>query len=262
MTFAYTDLDKVRITEAVGGQCDFQSTKDHVQDFRNLEYLKRKYIAYDLHLRTLAEYVRLQRIPQGLRVNLCPTLFSSEKEYCSKWESILNKCSTDLMLATMERLQQEIPVIKREAEQAEKELKEQFTAAVVADGLRKLTDQMEKFDAELRQRKRSKFQPDAADYTTGNVYSWQWRVSEATSARRGSLGNSYRCRYPSRSGAGSTRERSDSASTSLSSASSQSSFLGGSLMANDMPGTGNIEGAESTEIKRKKPPTQYSSKQW
>ncbi|OCT55226.1 hypothetical protein XELAEV_18003749mg [Xenopus laevis] len=93
MTFAYSDLDKSRITEAVGGSTDFLNTKDCKQNFRELENSQRKSVVYDLHLRTLSEYVKINRIPRGLRVHLRPTLFAEDKDFCQKWEAIINKCS-------------------------------------------------------------------------------------------------------------------------------------------------------------------------
>ncbi|OCT80022.1 hypothetical protein XELAEV_18026838mg [Xenopus laevis] len=68
MTFAYSDLDKSRITEALGGSTDFLNAKDCKHKFRELEHSHRKSVAYDLHLRTLSEYGKMNRIPRGLRV--------------------------------------------------------------------------------------------------------------------------------------------------------------------------------------------------
>ncbi|OCT70287.1 hypothetical protein XELAEV_18037209mg [Xenopus laevis] len=154
MTFAYSDQDVKRITDAVRGQNEFLNSKDCFQEFRALERLQPKHTAYDLHLRTLAEYVKLQRIPRGLRAHLSPTLFSDNEEYCTgKWEAIINKCSLDLM-----QLQIALPEVKGETERMEESIQNSFETAVVA---------------EVESRKRNKFQRDAEDYKTGTAYRWR-----------------------------------------------------------------------------------------
>ncbi|OCT71476.1 hypothetical protein XELAEV_18034452mg [Xenopus laevis] len=163
MTFAYTDQDAKRITESVSGPNEFLTAKDCIQEFRTLEQLQRKYIAYDLHLRTLAEYVKLQRVPRGLRVQLHPTLFSDKQEYRNKWEAIVNKCSLDLMLLTMEHLQQALPDIKDETSKMEDSIRNAFPLPTVSSGMTKLTDHLARFRTEVESRKRSKFQRDAGD---------------------------------------------------------------------------------------------------
>ncbi|OCT89507.1 hypothetical protein XELAEV_18018128mg [Xenopus laevis] len=173
MTFAYSDQDAKRITDAVVRQNEFLNSKDCFQEFHVLERLQRIYIAYDLHLRTLAEYVKLQRIPRGLRAHLSPTLFSDNDQYCTKWEAIVNKCSLDLMLLTMEQLQSALPEVKGEADRAEENIRNSFAIPAVSGGMAKLTDHLAKFRAEVEGRKRNKFKRDAEDYKAGNVYRWK-----------------------------------------------------------------------------------------
>ncbi|OCT56066.1 hypothetical protein XELAEV_18002718mg [Xenopus laevis] len=132
IAFAYTDLDKTRITEAVCGSTEFLNMKD---------------------CKTLAEYMKVNRIPRGLRVCLCPTLFASDKEFCKRWEAIINKCSSDQMLATMEHLQ-----IERKE---------------------KLAHHIQCFRTEVEKRKSTKFQRNANDYSSGRVYRWVRSTQES-----------------------------------------------------------------------------------
>ncbi|OCT74270.1 hypothetical protein XELAEV_18033230mg, partial [Xenopus laevis] len=216
MSFAYTDMDKIRITEAVSGHSDFLNVKDCKHQFRELERLKHKTISYDLHLRTLSEYVKVQRIPRGLRVCLCPTLFSQEQEFREKWESIINKCSNDLMLLTMERLQKELPELACAADGEMDAIRTSFPADAVTEGTEKLADHLDKFRAEVEVRKRIKFQRDTMDYTTGRVYRWVHSSHSASPNQR-----------PPRMSVPRGDERSDH-SHSTSASSTSSLFLGGS----------------------------------
>ncbi|OCT65677.1 hypothetical protein XELAEV_18041913mg [Xenopus laevis] len=242
MTFAYSDLDKSRITEAVGGSTDFLNVKDCKQNFRELENSQRKSVAYDVHLRTLSEYVRINRIPRGLRVHLRPTLFAEDKDFCQRWEAIINKCSLDLMLATMERLQKELPAIQQQIVSQELEMRNSFPPEIVAEGTEKLADHVKKFRSEVEARKRSKFQRDAGDYSTGNVYRWNRPSHDGMGGNKRSLGTRGGHKAHPPRGYSPTRPRSDSNSTT-------SSFLSGS-QATDA--TSEEEGAqgENTEKKR------------
>ncbi|CAJ0922543.1 unnamed protein product [Ranitomeya imitator] len=76
-----------------------------IQDY---EREQRRKTALQLHYLTLAEYHKVQRIHRGLRTNLRPTLFQDNPEFCQKFKGILNKCSMDIILLTIEYLQKEI----------------------------------------------------------------------------------------------------------------------------------------------------------
>ncbi|OCT74496.1 hypothetical protein XELAEV_18033476mg [Xenopus laevis] len=129
-------------------------------------------IVYDLHLCTLAEYYKLQRIPRGLRSHLRPSMFSDDMDFKNKWEAILNKCSMDIMLLMMERLQKEMPSLTAKIEDAERKTR----AAVPAEQFQavqpKLEESLRHFRLKLEARKRGKFHRDETDYTEGRVYRW------------------------------------------------------------------------------------------
>ncbi|OCT57842.1 hypothetical protein XELAEV_18002932mg [Xenopus laevis] len=233
MTFAYSDQDAKRITDAVQGQNEFLNSKDCFQEFRALERLQRKYTAYDLHLRTLAEY-----------------------EYCTKWEAIINKCSLDLMLLTMEQLQVALPEVKRETEQMEESIRNSFETAVVSGGMTKLSDHIGKFRAEVESRKRNKFQHDAEDYKTGTVYRWK------TKGYGQSLKSRKPMYQPQQRGYAERREKTgQSGSVPGSPASTSStSFLDGSQATATLEEE-NTEGANTTK-KQQRSYNRHRPKRW
>ncbi|OCT77876.1 hypothetical protein XELAEV_18028973mg, partial [Xenopus laevis] len=216
---------------------------------------QRKYVAYDLHLRTLAEYMKVNRIPRGLRVRLCPTLFASDKEFCTRWEAIINKCSSDLMLATMERLQTELPGIKKQIESVETEIRNAFAPDVVAQVKEKLAPHMQGFRTEVETRKRSKFQRDANDYSNGRVYRWR-HPTQVPFGDGGFTAGERQTRPKQRRGDDiSPGPRSESASSSA------SSFLGGSQTTEVAPGV-REEGEKSITKKKGQAAARYRRKQW
>ncbi|XP_053567789.1 zinc finger B-box domain-containing protein 1 [Bombina bombina] len=132
----------------------------------------KKKMMLELHAIILSEYHKVQRIPRGLRMSTCPTLFSDRKEYTDKFESILNKCSFDLITWTVEFAQREIDIYKAQINQQ----KEQMVKNLLLDEYKKVVMEVEKsvsdYRKHLESRKRTKFIRDEQDYSHGTVYRW------------------------------------------------------------------------------------------
>ncbi|OCT65671.1 hypothetical protein XELAEV_18041907mg [Xenopus laevis] len=114
-----------------------------------------------------------------------------------------------------------------------------FPPEDVAEGMTKLTDHLEKFRSEVEARKRTKFQRDASDYTSGRVYRWAYSPYATSPNRR-----------PSRMPHAGGEERHDQSRST--SGSTNSSFLGGSQATG---GTSEDDGgaAENTRGKAPRP---------
>ncbi|OCT77041.1 hypothetical protein XELAEV_18032244mg [Xenopus laevis] len=209
---------------------------------QDLEKIKRKQIAYELHAQTLGEYVKCKRIPRGLRSHLRPSMFTNNAQFCQKWEAILNKCSLDLMVAIIEEIQKELPRVIHSSEEVETKLRNHASPAVVAEGKKKLTDHLQSFRTEVQTRKRNKFQRDAADYEDGVVYKWVPYRNEYPAANRRPQNPAKKAKETRRVRA--STEASDSQDTSL-------SFLGGSQgsITPDREDT-NVEGENTTRKKQ------------
>lgn len=175
----------------------------------------------------------------------------------------MNKCSFDLMLATMEQLQKTLPEIKAEIEAKEQVIRNSFTGEVVIGGMEKLAEHLENFRKEVESRKRHKFQRDAADYAAGSVYRWsltngrpnmQW--NRGRERYRGHADGEHRTRRSPQEDA-TTRARSTSASTT---STTSLSFLEASQASGPPEG----ENAEGANIKKatKKGPYRRRRKQW
>ncbi|XP_071969603.1 uncharacterized protein [Engystomops pustulosus] len=140
---------------------------------RDFEREYRKFTAYKLHCATLTEYYKVERIPRGLRCNLFPTLFKDDTEFCKNFESILNKCSFDLILLTVETLQAKIT----ETSNLLKSIEQQLSSSLPPDDWTKLKDKVDQtiseFRVETENKKRTKFLRDTEDYQQKRVYKWQ-----------------------------------------------------------------------------------------
>ncbi|XP_069824428.1 uncharacterized protein [Dendropsophus ebraccatus] len=140
---------------------------------RTYERELKRITSLELHSATLAEYHRVQRIPRGLRVNLRPTLFSENQDYCTKFEGILNKCSMDIILLSLQFLDQAIRDCNTRISTMETQLQNSLTPEDWS-ALKQNTDKTTNdFKVKLEDKKRNKFFRDTEDYLRDQVYKWQ-----------------------------------------------------------------------------------------
>ncbi|KAM4044669.1 uncharacterized protein ACNLHF_008567 [Anomaloglossus baeobatrachus] len=145
------------------------------EEVRSRDYLRelKRNAALELHSVTLAEYHRAQRIPRGLRVSLRPTLFSENPDYCKSFEAILNKCSFDIILLTIDYLQKELDTVDTNIKGIEDQLAQTLNATALEELKTKYSTTVTEFSASLQIRKRDKFLRDQEDYNKKRVYKWQ-----------------------------------------------------------------------------------------
>lgn len=81
---------------------DIQQAATSHTTYNDLIKLLEKDKRLELHAITLSDYWRKEMIPRGLRLNKFPSFGKDNPDFKNKWESILNKCSLDLMLLLIE----------------------------------------------------------------------------------------------------------------------------------------------------------------
>lgn len=172
-SFVYDDTTAGNIISKVKFSSEFLHVPTNEFKSRDYERIWRKQVSNELHCSTLAEYYKSNRIPRGLRSNLRPTLFSDNPDFCTKFEGIINKCSFDIILLTIEFLQKAL----EENTDKIKAIEEQITASLSSEEWLKLKDKVAKTTEEFKKNteivKRQKFVRDAEDYHQKRVYRWQ-----------------------------------------------------------------------------------------
>lgn len=201
-SFAYEATAADAIVSHVTHTSDFLHTPSQELRTRDLERVSKKLVAHELHSATLAEYYRTNKIPRGLRSNLQPTLFKEKEDYRKKFEQILNKCSFDLMVLTIEFLENSIKETKEELTSIETQLSTSLNTEEWTTLKQKTDKFLNDFRKITEERKRSKFLRDTEDYATNRVYRW----SDNTRAPRW---RTY-YRHPESASSGSESERSTS----------------------------------------------------
>ncbi|CAJ0928794.1 unnamed protein product [Ranitomeya imitator] len=121
-TYVYDDATGSTILSKIKTKTDFLHLPSKDAKSRDWEKERKRLIGYDLHCATLGEYHRQGKIPRGLRCNLRPTLFSENEKYCATFQKILNKCSFDIILLTIEYLQEAIKTTEEKIESIETQL--------------------------------------------------------------------------------------------------------------------------------------------
>ncbi|OCT84264.1 hypothetical protein XELAEV_18022417mg [Xenopus laevis] len=166
-----------------------------IQQNKEIEREKRKWIGLDLHAITLTEYYKF-----------------------------------DIILLNIEFLQREILESSKHIEAMSDKLKECSPIETYRTQLRQMEENLDKHRREIEERKRSKFRRDESHYSSGQVYSWQrtdtdrrgaYMQPRRTRRRHQQETSDQRQRDHSEHG----RDRSTDSDTSAQESSTSSSFL-------------------------------------
>lgn len=174
-TFSFNDDDAARITANIGGTREFLTVPQTEVNTKELLRLKKRELALNLHLITLAEYYKTKRIPRGLRCHLRPTLYADDLTFCQHFEGILNKASFDIILLVIERTQQELKELKPLITNLESNLFPSLPKEEAEKAKEELQTTLSEFQVNLENRKRQKFQRDYQDYQSKQVYRGLYR---------------------------------------------------------------------------------------
>lgn len=106
--FSFTEADAGRLLGDAQTAAKFLNMPSIMDVKRKFEYESKRQVTLDLHLLTLIEYHRNQRIPRGMRGQLRPNMFAQDMEFCDLFEKISNKYSYDLILLNVQFLRKEL----------------------------------------------------------------------------------------------------------------------------------------------------------
>ncbi|XP_069601905.1 uncharacterized protein [Ranitomeya imitator] len=177
LTFSYNPEETSNIIALSKIPSDFLKIPPCETRGRDWERELRRCTNLELHGATLTEYLKAQRIPRGLRVSLRPTLFSNSPEFCTKFEHILNKCSFDLMVLTLEHLHKEISSTQEQIKNIESQLSSTISVDDFDALKKKIDTNISQHRRDIELKKRSKFQRDLEDYESNRVYQWRDKSS-------------------------------------------------------------------------------------
>lgn len=172
--FRFSEEDREQILSQVSGtQSVITSATTEANDVvARLESLKRKETTLNLHLSTLVDYIKAERVPRGLRSNLIPNLLTEDKEFVENWYGISNQYSQDLMYLMVKHLQKKIQQLQKEIGECELELLNTYPAERCRDIAKTIEGTVQRLKENIVKTKARKFERDARDYEMNEVYSW------------------------------------------------------------------------------------------
>ncbi|XP_056416457.1 uncharacterized protein LOC130357742 [Hyla sarda] len=177
-TFSYTADDVNRIRSEISGDASFLHTPSLVDLQRQYTNETKRLSALNLHIVTLNEYLKFNRIPRGLRFQPSENAYAHDLDYRSKYELISNKYSFDIMLLNLEFLQKD----SKETQLRIDTIVTSLRSLCLEDDFGKLIDKQDKFLSKFKTdqetMKRHKWHRDNHDYSTGRVYTWGNQYSQ------------------------------------------------------------------------------------
>lgn len=173
-TFRFSEQDRELILSQIATsdlKLPLQGTTS-TSRYQQLESLKRKELTLTLHASTLAEYVRVKRIPRGLRTHLTPNLLTEDTTFTDRWYGLCNQLSLDLMLLSIKHLQDSIDQCKDEIRTIEQEIRDLDPPSKVESSFNQIEESMSRLRESIMKVKLSKFARDTQDYANDEVYTW------------------------------------------------------------------------------------------
>lgn len=171
-TLAFSEEDINKILLQFSNESSFLEVDSNIDLKRKFEYLLKRQTNSRLHATTLAEYLKVRRIPRGLRILLKPTLCKDSEDFISKWRMILNKCSLDLIALTIQELQRTLVDIEKEIDTTKVSLESSMNGEEWSNTVKELELSLNKHREEIEQVKIRKFRRDTQDYKLNIVYTW------------------------------------------------------------------------------------------
>lgn len=170
--FTYTEAEANQLLGDALTDVAFLNKPSTVDLRRKYEFETKRIISLELHLTTLIEYYRNQRIPRGMRSQSRPNMFFQDNDFRAKFEKISNKYAYDMILLNIEFLRMELARVRARLEEVERLLKTTLTTEDLTKYLQRHETILKKYKEDLEETKCRKWHRDIQDYTTGRVYNW------------------------------------------------------------------------------------------
>ncbi|XP_069461058.1 uncharacterized protein [Ambystoma mexicanum] len=162
-----------------------QSTHSTLQ---KLDYLKKRERLFFCHATSLSEYLKLKKVPRGLRVIQTGIEYlQSCPEVTEKLNEVTTKCSFDLMLLMLETAMKERGQIMPQIAKMEEALQAQVPKELYAQMKRDMNVKIAAFEDNLKKCIEKKYRRDLSDYPN-KVYTWKHQAEPGWNDDRGSSG--------------------------------------------------------------------------
>lgn len=187
-TYSDADIENILFPRMTLNE-NFLATTTKADFQHKLKHASLKRSRYALHGTTLSEYVRIKRIPRGLRIQKRPTLGRHDPEFCQQWCEILNKASLDLTVLVIQHTQKQLASIDAEINEHTTKLESMMSSEDLTQLKEEMKAAIDRYEQDLTKTKLSKFRRDTLDYKNDNVYPWLKWIGDTR--RRTRTGGAY-----------------------------------------------------------------------
>lgn len=162
--------------------------EDLDQFFLNTKALLEKKSRLFWQIKFFEKYEDYKINPWGLRIQIFPNIREPSSELKTRWERILQGCSSHMMLLLREHHQAELVEINKELLELSAKGEKLKHHASFSNRDAALSSLMESYNKDLITRKSKKFDKDKRAFALGNTYKWGSR----------NISNRNRSSFPSR----------------------------------------------------------------
>lgn len=149
---------------------DAGGSLDQERLFRDLFNVNRAAIRIWWNIRSLEEYLRMEYVPRGLRVNIFPA-WEATSEFQGIWEKGLSQCSRLLMNLLINHDKELLGTTRQRIKDLEAQIIQQ--GATIGDFQEKYSTDLEKYEKEIVTGKKRKFSRDKQDFEQKTMYRWR-----------------------------------------------------------------------------------------
>lgn len=150
----------------------FSNTDDTTDLCHRLEKSMIKEMRLWWDISTLENYLKVGRIPRGLRIRKFPAFSDISKDFVESWNNTLTACSSKLMELIIDFHTKRHCLIQSDIKRIQLELLNHEAKTDTAELLNEIKYRVNKFEAEVKRTKREKFLRDKRDYELNRVYDW------------------------------------------------------------------------------------------
>lgn len=182
LEFTEEDYTRIILTESLFN--DSSNLRTDGVSLLTLKKLQEKETRLYLHAVTLSDYLRLKKIPRGLRIIKNLMLGKENETFCDRWYEILNKCSLDLMALTIQETSLQLHKVKEDINLFKQSLEEKVTNEERrVQMLKECENIRQTLEKEIKEFKKNKFERDMGDYQRGAVYRWRLPATDLPDTR-------------------------------------------------------------------------------
>ncbi|OCT56126.1 hypothetical protein XELAEV_18001964mg, partial [Xenopus laevis] len=155
----------------------FSNTDDTTDLCRRLEKNMIKEMRLWWDISTLEYYLKVGRIPRGLRIRKFPAFSDISRDFVEAWNNTLSACSSKLMELIIGFHTKKHSLIQSDIKEVQLELLKYEAKVDTAELLNEIKQRVNKCETEVKRTKREKFLRDKRDYELNRVYDWNIKSS-------------------------------------------------------------------------------------